>query len=184
MSSGAGREAVASRRRGRVLPLVAAALLALLLALVVSDLLLLRDVRRADRVERARLGAVAAALAAVPRIGSYGYETFEADRAAARPLLTATQAAEYDRLLESRKGQVDEQRAVVRSVVRQAQAIEADSDRQVRVLLFVDQTTTSAGLSAPSATPYAFVAVMQRQDDGRWLVGALNTADGAPTAGP
>jgi len=167
-------------RRSR-LPLLVAALAALLIATLVLALLVLLDVRHRDARERARSAAVAAAVLAIPRIGSYSYQSFAGDMAAARAVLTPAYAASYDRLVGPQQRLVDQQKAVVRSTVRQAQAISVDSETQVKVLVFFDQQTTSARLAAPAEKPNAFVAVMQRQGDGRWLVANL---DSAVTASP
>lgn len=172
----APQSSAAARHRGdRGLLLTVALLSALLIALLVVLVIAGLDVRHRDAREAARRDAAAAATVAVPKVGSYSYTSFDADAAAAKAVLTQSFAAQYDRIIAPTKTLAEQQKAVVRSAVRQAQVINVDSDSQVKVLVLFDQQTTAARLSAPMLQGYAFTALMQKQG-GRWLMAALETA--------
>ncbi len=169
----AGDPPVSGRHRVWLVATLALALV--LVGLLVAGVVTAVAVHRRDVREVARRQATDAAVAAAPKLGSINYTTLDADRKGAEPLLTPSLRAQYAKIFDPATSLYTQQKVVSRSVVRQAQALSDDSPTQVRVLVFFDQQSTSARRTAPQLTPYAFIATMQRQPGGAWLVGSFES---------
>ena len=167
-SSPAG-DAAADRERPRwARPAAWAGLALSLVALAVSLLMWVEAGRAADRRDGTR-AATAAARSAVESMLSYSYKTFDQHTADVEKLLTGSFREEFAK----GAGQNVKPLAVQNQAVVQARAGEVGvmsaSDNTVRVLAFVDQTTTSAKLDRPQLDQNRVILTMTKVD-GRWLV--------------
>lgn len=122
------------------------------------------DVARAESVDAAR--------DLVPALLSYHAASLDADVARARDLVTGPFADEYTRLLDqvvvpaTRTGQLSTDARATRVAVVSAEP------GQARLLVFVDQSTTSPSEPRP-ATTSSRATVDLTEVDGRWLVSGL-----------
>ena len=124
-------------------------------------------------VSAARDDAVAAATVAVPQVASYDYRTFDADTTRAAKLLTAS----------FRKDYLDVQQKTVRTPAVQYKAsVTADlvaigaisgSTSDVKMLVFLDQTTKNTKLAAPKLSQNR-LHVEMRKVGGKWLIAHLD----------
>jgi Mce-associated membrane protein len=148
---------------------VLAGLLALTLVAVAVLVLVGYRVRAEDRVETARVQALAAAQDNAVTILSYDYRHLDADFAAARKTLTGQFATDYASTTRSvvRPG-AEQYHAVVKAEVAAGSVVSATADKVV-VLLFVNQTTTSTRLDGPRVDLNR-VQLTMVPVDGRWLV--------------
>ena len=139
-----------------------------LVALVVSLLLWVEAGRAADRRDGTR-AATAAARNAVESMLSYDYKTFDQHTKAVDALLTGSFRAEFDKgTTESVKPLAVQNQAVVQARASEVGVMSA-SDNTVRVLAFVNQSTTSAKLDRPQVDQNRVILTMTKVD-GRWLV--------------
>lgn len=159
-----------SALRSRRLPLVVAGLVALaaLVALAWGQWWLAQQRSR----ENARTDARDAADRAVATVLSYDYRRLDAGMEAARALLTGDFRQQYDELQEPLRRSAPVNKSVVSARVADSTVLSAD-DNSARVLLFVDQTSTSSKLPSPQLDQSRVVVTLQRDGD-QWLVSALS----------
>ena len=139
-----------------------------LVALVVSLLLWVEAGRAADRSNGTR-AATSAARTAVESMLSYDYKTFDEHTKAVDALLTGSFRAEFDKgTTESVKPLAVQNQAVVQARAGEVGVMSA-SDNTVRVLAFVNQSTTSAKLDRPQVDQNRVILTMSKVE-GRWLV--------------
>lgn len=147
--------------------------LVVVVALVLTAATLTLRARAADRTERARTAAVAAAESDAADLLSYDYRHLDRDFARARAELTGRFARDYRRTTETVVRPTARQvKAVVTADVVASSVVRASQDRVV-VLLFVNQTTTSTRVDGPRVDLNRVRMTMQRVD-GRWLVGNVS----------
>jgi Mce-associated membrane protein len=160
------------RRPGRR-DLVLLVALALVLVLAATAGLLLVRAEGADRVERARSEAQAAAEAHAVTLLSYDYRHLDRDFAKARKVLTGSFADDYATTTERVvRPSAEEVEAVVTAEVASSSVVRAEENRVV-VLLFVDQTTTSTRLDGPKVDLNRVRLTMTRTG-GEWLVSEVD----------
>lgn len=139
-----------------------------LVALVLAAVVWVQGAQRADAA-RSEAAATAAARTAVETMLSYDYKTFDQHTAAVEKLLTGSFRSQF----AAAAGQSVKPLAVQNQAVVQAKASEvgvmSSGDGTVRVLAFVDQTTTSARLSRPQLDQNRVILTMTHVGD-RWLV--------------
>lgn len=117
-----------------------------------------------------RDGAVEAARTALPRIIGYAWQTFDADVAAAKDLMTPDQAERYDGSVAAVRATVLAQQLTVTGTVQDAGLVGIDED-SAKVLLLATQTSSRAGTPAPPTAPSVVVRLTRTGD--RWLVADL-----------
>lgn len=115
--------------------------------------------------------SVNAAMPAVTSTLSYDYRHLAADRSRARRGLTGDALAEYDKVQSTLAKTAPRIKAVVTARVTAHSVLSAD-DSAARVLLFVDQTSTSTYVTKPELDE-SRVVVTLRHLGGRWLVSSL-----------
>lgn len=156
-------------RAGRLLTAYVAALSVLLIGLVVTFALLLVARDHHGRDEASRRDALAAASAAMPKFGAVDFTKVEATRAAVLTVVTPRLGADLVKTLGPLDKLIVDGRVTASIAVRQAQVIDVPDSNTVRVLIYLDQTSTKASTPAPTVAPEAFTLVMKHVG-GRWLV--------------
>jgi Mce-associated membrane protein len=127
-------------------------------------------VDRADRQERARIDATAAAAKDIPLFANFSYTTLDADKARGRAVLTPTFAQKYDQLFGALIATAQQRKATVTEQVRDAQPVDVSKDAQeVTVLTFFEQTATFGDGAPDKFQPLQYQLTMRRVG-GRWLV--------------
>lgn len=157
-----------SRRRTVVLAVAAVLVLAALAVIVTGQLWLHGQDVADDRDEQVR----DAADHAVTAVLSYDYRRLEKGMADTRPLLTGDALAQYEEVQKPLQRSAPRLKAVVSAEVKAATVLEADGD-SARVLLFVDQVSSSRKLTQPQLDQSRVVVTMQRKGDD-WLVSSLS----------
>ena len=128
-----------------------------------------QDINEADAVDRSMRTAPAAAEAAAAAILAYNHETLDADQDSATRFMTEEFAAEYSDTFEKVvRPAAEANNAKVTATVNASSVIRATEDT-ARVLLFVDQSTTSTANDGPQIALNRVVMSMVRED-GSWLV--------------
>lgn len=154
-------------RRTLVLAVSGVVLVAALAVIVAGQLWL-----RAQRAEDDRSAEVrAAAETAVTAVLSYDYRRLEEGTADTTPLLTGDAEAQYLEVQTPLAESAPRLRAVVTAEVNEATVLEADEE-SARVLLFVDQLSSSRKLTEPQLDQSRVVVTMEREGDS-WLVSTL-----------
>lgn len=156
-------------RRGDLLLLGALLVVAVL---VLTAVALAVRARGAQRTERSRERAVAAAEPLAVDLLSYDYRSLDRDFARARRGLTGRFAGDYRTTSEKVVRPTAEQvKAVVKADVVSSSVVRA-APEEVVVLLFVNQTTTSTRLDGPRVDLNR-VRMTMRRVDGQWKVSAV-----------
>jgi Mce-associated membrane protein len=157
------------RRRPDLLVLGAGVLV---VALVLTAAVLTMRARAADRTERARTEAVAAAETDAVDLLSYDYRHLDRDFARAGRALTGQFAEDYAHTTETVvRPTAEEVKAVVKADVVSSSVVSAGQNRVV-VLLFVNQSTTSTRVEGPKVDLSRVRMTLVRVGDG-WKVSAV-----------
>jgi Mce-associated membrane protein len=127
------------------------------------------DVRSADRVATASDSAAAAAERAAAAILVYDHRRLEEDRDAAAEFMTGDMAERYTKTFDSVVAPAAEQTRAQVTVEVQGSSVVRGSEEQVRVLLFVDQSTTSTANPTPKLALNRVEMVMVREDGSWWV---------------
>ncbi|HWJ80783.1 MAG TPA: hypothetical protein VNS55_00995 [Nocardioides sp.] len=155
--------------RRRLLAALAAVVLVAALAVIATGQLWLHGQRadddRADQVREAADRAVTAVL-------SYDYRRLDQGVADTTPLLTGDALAQYEEVQRPLARTAPKLHAVVSAEVKTSTVLEADDD-SARLLLFVDQVSSSRKLTQPQLDQSRVVVTMQRKGDD-WLVSSLS----------
>ncbi|MEO3856763.1 hypothetical protein [Acrocarpospora sp. B8E8] len=150
-----------------------------LLAVVtgVAALWVFLDARRLEESRRAGQEASNAAVTYAADMLSYDYRTIKEDLARAKGHATGDLVARYERLAATLEPAATRQKTVQQAVVADA-AVESATPDEVRVLVFLNMTTSSSETGAGSPVRQVVQnrarLVMVRIDD-RWLVSDLST---------
>lgn len=112
-----------------------------------------------------------AAETAVTAVLSYDYRRLQAGMDETKPLLTGDAEKQYVELQQPLLTSAPELRAVVQAEVKATTVLQSDDD-SARVLLFVDQTSTSKKLTQPQLDQSRVLVTMERSGD-HWLVSTL-----------
>ena len=138
----------------------------------------LRDVRQADAVSTADRDAPAAAERAAAAILSYNYRSLGADEKSAESFMTAHYRGQYSRTFDKLvRPNATRLKAKVVADVR-ASGVTTQSEPQpgrVRVLLFVNQTTTSAANGGQPQTALNRVTFDMVDEGGTWRVDQITS---------
>lgn len=146
----------------------AAALLVTLIAVMAAQVISLHG----NHVDDARSNeADAAAVRAVTATLSYDYRHLAADQATARQGLIDDARVEYEKVMPALARTAPKLHAVVKAQVVAHSVMSLGGDT-ARVLLFVDQTSTSAKLTRPQLDQSRVVVTLVRRG-GEWLVSSL-----------
>ncbi|HPU13723.1 MAG TPA: hypothetical protein PLQ19_08015 [Aeromicrobium sp.] len=156
--------------------LVLAATLAVIFALV-SFFIIHRAEATASGQAEANDAATGVAAESLPKILGYKYASIEKDLDSATELMTTSFAKKYTELSPQLVATATGRKIDVQAVVREVAPLECGqecSESTVRVLAFVDQHRTIAGVVG---TPAALsVVVKMTKVDGDWLVSDLTTS--------
>ncbi len=131
-------------------------------------------VRDATAVADAEQEAPATAERAAAAILAYDYQSLDADRKAAAAFMTPAFATKYgDTFEKAVKPSAEKFKAKVTADVKASSVLAASADK-VRVLLFVDQSTTSTANDGPQLALNRVEMVMV-QRGGSWLVDDISS---------
>ena len=156
--------------RRRAVALAAAAVLLVASAAVIVTGQLWLHGQRADDDRAAQVRD--AADHAVTQILSYDYRRLEQGTADTEPLLTGDALAQYEDVQQPLRKSAPRLKAVVSATVKASTVLESDDD-SARVLLFVDQLSSSSKLTQPQLDQSRVVVTLKRDGDG-WLVSSLS----------
>lgn len=167
-----------ARRRG--IPWWAVTVLGVVAAVAVGlAAYLVTEARQAQQYQEGLDRAPAAAEAAAVAVLSYSHQSLDADRDAAAKFLTDDYREEYvdtfDKLVKDSATQV---KATVKAEVLASSAMVLTDDRdprEVPVLLFVDQSTTSTATSGEPSLALNRVRFDMVEVDGTWLVDGITS---------
>jgi Mce-associated membrane protein len=144
---------------------------ALVLALSVTAGVLAVRATAASQREAARSAATEAARTAVPQVLSYNYATINADIARATERLTGDFAQDYARVAADVVLPTAAKDQVVTSASLTGVSVMTASSSTVRLLLFVNQSTTSS--EKPTAISASRVVATMSKVGGSWLISDL-----------
>jgi Mce-associated membrane protein len=148
------------------------ALTAVLIAVAIAGVLLRRENNADADVDAARAQASLAATESVAELFSYDYRTIAQDLPERAALLTGDFADAYDELVTTQViPAASKQKLVTRTDVAVAAVISAQED-EVRLLLFLNQTSGKAGSDLPVLAG-SRVEVEMKRVDGSWRVAAV-----------
>ncbi len=132
------------------------------------------DVQEAEDAQVAAETAPSVAERAAEAILAYDYRSLDSDQAAAAKFMTGSFAEKYGTTFDRTvKSAARTYRAQVSAAVRSSSVIRAGAD-EVKVLLFVDQTTRSTAHRRPQQALNRVEFVMVEQD-GEWLVDDISS---------
>jgi Mce-associated membrane protein len=164
---------VADGRRARRSRLIGWVLGALVVLLVAVNAALGWFAWQATATEHARHDALAAGRSHAQRILSYDYRHIDADIAAAKKETTGAFRSEYAKTTSSVvKPAALQYHVVVRADVRAASVVSA-TPKQVVLLLFVNQTTTSSRVTGPKLDQNRVRLTLDKSGD-QWLVSKVD----------
>jgi Mce-associated membrane protein len=129
----------------------------------------LHDQRQADA---RRTAVLAAAEHGTTLILSYDYRRLTEGRQETEPLLTGGALTQYQGVQAPLTQAAPGLHAVVSAAVKEGTVLNA-SDNSARVLLFVDQTSTSTKLTAPQLDQSRVVVTLLRSH-GSWLIASIS----------
>ncbi|MCL2542265.1 MAG: hypothetical protein FWE71_07395 [Nocardioidaceae bacterium] len=157
-----------STGRGRLASAIAAILLVVAVAVVAAGQWWLHQQRSHDTDEA---DVRSAADDAVTSVLSYDYRRLQAGMRATTPLLTGDARSQYLDLQKPLLHTAPKLQAVVDAQVKTMSVLDLSGD-SARVLLFVDQTSSSKWLSRPQLDQSRILVTMTRSS-GHWLVSTL-----------
>lgn len=159
----------ADRQRRRRLFLIGLPLV--LVALVVADIMLMREVDDRDAKTTAGKTAVAEARVLVPRVLSYKADTLDADLTRGLAATTGSFHDDLGNLQASLIGPAAKQQKIVtKAVVTGAGVVSAEQD-EVRLIVFVTQSTSASGRAAQIDGSRLEVTMTRAGSD--WLISEL-----------
>jgi Mce-associated membrane protein len=157
-----------TRRRAVVTGVLAALLVACLAALVWGQVWLhdrrIEDDRKADVLAAAKHGT--------SLVLSYDYRRLAAGGRETKSLLTGAALKQFQEVQAPLVKAAPGLKAVVSATVKAATVLDSE-DRSARVLLFVDQTSTSTKLTAPRVDQSRIVVNLTRSH-GDWLISSIS----------
>lgn len=119
----------------------------------------------------ASAGVTAAATSGVAAVLSYDYRHLGTDIARTQPLLAGKALHDYRALLGSLRRTAPRLHSAIRAEVKSVAVLRSDA-RRAKVLLFVDQTSTSKKLTQPQLDQSRILATLRRTGD-RWLIDSV-----------
>ncbi|MCW2751419.1 MAG: hypothetical protein JWR83_2529 [Aeromicrobium sp.] len=153
--------------RGRWL----AALVALIVVVAVADVFLYRDAHHQSAVANARADAVTSAKTRLPAMLSYKYTSLDGDLAIASGNATGSFRTQYATLLREVVAPNALKKKISTSATVTGSSVVSGDNKQVVVLLFVTQRTTT-GKAKPVLTGSRIEVQMTKTDKG-WFVSKI-----------
>ena len=120
-----------------------------------------------------RNAAMSAASDAATQILSYGYQTFDADRAKARKLVTGEAADQYEDAMDQVKDKAASAKLTLKATVLAVGTLSVKEHR-AKVLVFVNSFTTTEGSKKQQVQQSRLVMDLTRTD-GDWTVSRMDT---------
>jgi hypothetical protein len=120
-----------------------------------------------------RNAAMSAASDAATQILSYGYQTFDADRAKARKLVTGDAADQYEDAMDQVKDKAASAKLTLKATVLSVGTLSVKEHR-AKVLVFVNSFTTTEGSKKQQVQQSRLVMDLTRTD-GDWVVSDMDT---------
>ncbi|HTK61719.1 MAG TPA: hypothetical protein VL595_05050 [Pseudonocardia sp.] len=106
--------------------------------------------------------------AAIKTVYSYDYRSLDANRAAAKEVITGQFAQDFDKVFDAVKQLAPKEQAVMTTDVAATGVLQLKDDR-ARLLMMVDQKGTKAG-SQPIGGASARLVVVAQKVDGHWKI--------------
>lgn len=104
---------------------------------------------------------------------SYDYKTFENDMETARARMTAAFRKEYDATMSQVRANTEQNKIVLQAVAVSSAIISA-TEREAKVLVFLNQTTTAGvGKTAKQQVTQNSIIVTLKRGDGDWAISKL-----------
>jgi Mce-associated membrane protein len=123
-------------------------------------------------VDDARTSAAIAATTGVTAVLSYSYKSFNADAAKGEAALTGSFRGEYTQLMAKEVASVAKQQQATTSAQVASSSVISATPSTVKMLLFVDQTTTATSFSGPKLDGGRVVVTLNKTG-GKWLISAI-----------
>jgi Mce-associated membrane protein len=120
-----------------------------------------------------RNAAMSAASDAATQILSYSYQTFDADRAKARKLVTGKAADQYEEAMDQVKDKAATSKLTLKATVLSVGTLSVKEHR-AKVLVFVNSFTTREGSKKQQVQQSRLVMDLTRTD-GDWIVSDMDT---------
>jgi hypothetical protein len=120
-----------------------------------------------------RNAAMSAASDAATQILSYSYQTFDADRAKARKLVTGKAADQYEDAMDQVKDKAATSKLTLKATVLSVGTLSVKEHR-AKVLVFVNSFTTREGSKKQQVQQSRLVMDLTRKD-GDWIVSDMDT---------
>jgi hypothetical protein len=120
-----------------------------------------------------RNAAMSAASDAATQILSYSYQTFDADRAKARKLVTGKAADQYEDAMDQVKDKAATSKLTLKATVLSVGTLSVKEHR-AKVLVFVNSFTTTEGSKKQQVQQSRLVMDLTRTD-GDWIVSDMDT---------
>jgi Mce-associated membrane protein len=150
--------------------IVAGVALSLATAVLVTSLVMWRAADDRRTVATNQAAAASAASTIVDKMLGYDYRSFDQHTSEVSALLTGPFRNEFvQAATEVVKPLAVQNQAVIQATVSQASVMSTPDQANVKILLFVDQSTSSAKLAHPQIDQSRVILTMS-QVDGRWLV--------------
>jgi Mce-associated membrane protein len=142
-------------------------------AILMASMVMWKGAQEGRTLASSQVAASAAASTTVQKLLGYDYRTFDKHTIAVSALLTGRFKSEFVQAATTVvKPLAVQNQAVVVATVSQASVMSTPDQQDVKILLFVDQRTTSAKLAAPQIDQNRVMLTMS-QVAGRWLVSKI-----------
>jgi len=147
--------------------------LVLATAILITSMVMWKAAQERRTLATAQVGASSAASTIVTKLLGYDYRTFDKHTIAVSALLTGRFKSEFVQAATTVvKPLAVQNQAVVLATVSKAAVMSTPGQGDVKILLFVDQRTTSAKLASPQIDQNRVMLTMS-QVAGRWLVSKI-----------
>ena len=147
--------------------------LVLATAILITSMVMWKTAQERRTLATAQVGASSAASTIVTKLLGYDYRTFDKHTIAVSALLTGRFKSEFVQAATTVvKPLAVQNQAVVLATVSKAAVMSTPDQGDVKILLFVDQRTTSAKLASPQIDQNRVMLTMS-QVAGRWLVSKI-----------
>ena len=147
--------------------------LVLATAILITSMVMWKAAQERRTLATAQVAASSAASTIVTKLLGYDYRTFDKHTIAVSALLTGRFKSEFVQAATTVvKPLAVQNQAVVLATVSKAAVMNTPDQGDVKILLFVDQRTTSAKLASPQIDQNRVMLTMS-QVAGRWLVSKI-----------
>jgi Mce-associated membrane protein len=139
-------------------------------AILVTSMFIWKAADERRTLARNQVAATAAASTIIEKLLGYDYRSFDRHTSEVSALLTGRFRNEFVQAATTVvKPLAVQNQALVQAKVSKASVMSTPAQADVKILLFVDQRTTSAKLGRPQVDQNRVILTMS-QVDGRWLV--------------